>query len=127
MLALPLVFIDLGSNRISVEENRMLANRPSLSMIRKNPEMFIRQFDEWFKDSTGFRENLLAINKTFSEKWKGDVGHYTDGQFVYLIGENGHHYFASHNGILIQKFQGKQFLSENLRWLKTTLIEKAYR
>jgi hypothetical protein len=38
---------------------------------------------------------------------------YTDGQYLYLIGEQGHHYFAHTGGKLIPKFQGKQFLTDN--------------
>jgi hypothetical protein len=45
-------------------------------------------------------------------KWLNAVVQYTDGQYVYLIGEKGHHYFAHVNGFLIPKFQGKQFLSD---------------
>jgi len=113
MMALPLVFIDFKSDRISVAENRMLANRPAYSDIINNPEQFIRQFDDWFKDSTGFREKLLALYKTVNgNKWLNNVVQYTDGQYVYLKGEKGHHYFAYSNGFLIPKFQGKQFLSD---------------
>jgi len=112
-MALPLVFIDLKSDRISAAENRMLANRPAYSDIINNPEQFIRQFDDWFKDSAGFREKLLALYKTVNgNKWLNNVVQYTDGQYVYLKGEKGHHYFAHVNGYLIPKFQGKQFLSD---------------
>jgi hypothetical protein len=112
MLALPLIFVDLESDRISLTENRMLANRPPLAEI-KNPGMFVLQFDEWFKDSTGFREKLLAIYKAVNDenKWLNFVVWYTDGPDFFLIGEKGHHYFAG-NGNLIPKFQGKQFLSD---------------
>jgi len=132
MLVLPLVFIDLKSDRISVTENRMLANCPSLSNIKNNPEIFIRQFDEWFKDSSGFREKLLIIYKVFIEKWINNVGQYTDGQYVYLIGENGHYYFADVGGWMISKFQGKKFVSDEqlsmmakkLEMVKTYLDKK---
>ena len=113
MMALPLVFVDLKSDRVSVTENRMLANRPPFSELKNGPGTFIRQFDDWFKDSTGFREKLLAIYKTVNEnKWLNNVVRYTDGQYVYLVGEKGHHYFAGGDGYLIAKFQGKPFLSD---------------
>lgn len=112
MLAIPLVFVDLSSDRISVTENRRLANRPLLSELKNRPGIFVRQFDEWFKDSIGFRERLLVIYKAINEnKWIRNV-HYTEGQYVYLVGEKGHHYFAGHDGYLIPKFQGKQFISD---------------
>jgi hypothetical protein len=37
---------------------------------------------------------------------------YTNGQYSYLIGEQGHHYFAHIHGRMISKFQGKQLLSD---------------
>jgi hypothetical protein len=113
MLALPLVFADLSSDRVSVPENRMLANRPSFSDIKHSPGTFIRQFDGWFKDSTGFRERLIKLYQVIDKnKWLNNVVQYTDGQYVYLIGEKGHHYFAHVNGFMIPKFQGKRFLSD---------------
>jgi hypothetical protein len=115
MLLTPLVLVDLSTDRISVQENRMLAGRPSLADIKAHPGSFIRQFDAWFKDSTGFREQLVSLyNAIDRNRWlNGDV-RYTDGQYTYLIGEQGHHYFADVNGRLISKFQGKQFLSDEL-------------
>jgi hypothetical protein len=111
MLILPLVFVDLSSDRVFVEENRMLAERPRLADMRNHPGTFIQGFDAWFKDSTGFRERLIKLYQMIDKnKWLNAV-RYTDGQYVYLVGEKGHHYFAS-GGELISKFQGKQFLSD---------------
>jgi hypothetical protein len=113
MLVLPLIFVDLSSDRVSVEENRMLAERPRLADIRNRTGAFVRGFDAWFKDSTGFRERLIKLYSIMGKNaWlNGDV-RYTDGQYVYLVGEQGHHYFAHVDGFLISKFQGKQFLSD---------------
>ena len=110
MLAMPLVFVDLSSDRISVAENRILANRPLLSDLKNHPGTFIRQFDDWFKDSTGFREKLLVIYKAVNENKRLNNVCYTLGQTVYLMGEKGHHFYA--NNDLITKFQGKKFLSD---------------
>jgi hypothetical protein len=115
MLTLPLVFVDLASDRVSVQENRMLANFPKLSDIKRHPETFIRGFEAWFKDSTGFREQLLALYNVISKNKSYNGIWYTDGLFTYLIGEEGYHYFADVNGSLslINKFQGKQFLTDD--------------
>jgi hypothetical protein len=90
MLALPLVFVDLSSDRVSVLENRMLANQPSAADIKSRPGIFVRQFDEWFKDSTGFRERLLVLYKAVNEnKRLNNVVQYRKGQFVYVVGKRG--------------------------------------
>jgi len=113
MLTLPLVFVDLASDRVSVQENRRLAQRPMLVDIKKHPEHFIRGFDAWFKDSTGFREQLLSLyNVMEKNRWLNSIL-YTDGQYTYLVGEQGHHYFADVDGCLIPKFQGKSFISDD--------------
>jgi hypothetical protein len=121
MLTLPLIFVDLSSeNRVSVQENRMLAGFPKLTDLKHHQKTFIMDFDAWFKDSIGFREKFLALyNVIGKNRWLNSINRwlngisYTDGQYVYLVGEQGHHYFASVNGLLIQKFQGKQFISDN--------------
>jgi hypothetical protein len=113
MLFVHLAFVDLSSDRISIQENRMLANLPNLADIKNHQGFFISQFDAWFKDSTGFREQLLMLyNVTVNNKSLGIQIRYTEGQYVYLIGEQGHHFFADVKGRSIPKFQGKQFLSD---------------
>lgn len=113
ILFIPLFFLDLENDRVSVQENRMLAKYPLLSDIRSNPITFIHDFESWLKDSTGFREfslflyNFVEKNKKLSGFW------YKDGQYIILIGDHGHHYFADYNGFLISKFQGKQFLTNH--------------
>jgi len=112
ILTLPLIFIDLSKNRISVQENRMLAEFPNLNIFKKHPVKFIRSFDDWFKDSTGFRKQLLTIyNDMGVNTWMNKVM-YKKGKDIYLIGENGHHFFAEENGFLIRRFQGEQILSD---------------
>jgi len=46
-------------------------------------------------------------NRCFNGVW------YTDGQYTYLIGQQGYHYFADVDGMMIPKFQGKQFLTDD--------------
>jgi len=113
MLVLPLVFVDLSSeNRVSVQENRMLAKFPNLGDLKRHRGQFIRDFDAWFKDSTGFREQFLALyNVIGKNRWLNGIS-YSDGQYVYLVGEHGHHFFAHIDGYLISKFQGKKFIPD---------------
>jgi hypothetical protein len=111
MLTLPLLLVDLASDRVSVQENRMLARRPVLADMKNQPEKFIRDFDDWFKDSTGFRNRLVAMYNVMGNNiWYNGIW-YTDGQYIFLIGEEGHIYLG--NNTLISKFQGKSFLTDN--------------
>jgi len=113
MMSFPLIFVDLSPDRVSVQENRMLAKYPELADMKHHPGTFIREFDAWFKDNIGFRERLLALyNLIGKNNWFNGI-YYTDGQYTYLIGEQGHHYFAHVGGKLIPKFQGKQFLTDD--------------
>jgi len=110
MMLLPLIFVDLSSDRVSVKENRRLAKFPSLSDLKRHPGQFIRDFDAWFKDSTGFREQFLALYNITGMNTMNGV-HYMKGQDVYLVGEYGHHFYAGEHGKLIQSFLGKPILS----------------
>jgi len=109
MIALPLVFVDLSKDRISVLENRRLAGRPKPADIKSNPEKFIRDFDAWFKDSTGFREKLISLYK----KTDGIFGQnaYLDGTSVVIIGKQGHHFHTHYNQLLLI-YQGKRWLDD---------------
>jgi len=111
MITLPLVFIDLSSNRVSVEENRMLAEFPKLTEMKEHPETFVRQFDNWFKDSAGFREQLLALYNFTGMNTKSGI-RYGNGEVIYLVGEQGHHFWTGKDEYLIRRFQGEPILSD---------------
>lgn len=111
MLVLPLVFVDFSTDRVSVLENRKLADRPNLADIKTHPVKFIRDFDAWFKDSTGFREKLLALYNAMEMNTMSGV-RYGNVQAVYLVGEYGHHFYAGQNGFMIRRFQGEPILSD---------------
>jgi hypothetical protein len=108
-----MVFVDLSTDRVSIQENRMLANPPTLSDIKKQPGKFKGDFDTWIKDSTGFREQFLTLYyNTIGKNIPFNGVSYTVGSYTCLIGEQGHHYFTYTNGSMIPKFQGKQYLSD---------------
>jgi len=119
MLMLPLIFVDFSQDRVSVQENRMLANLPQLIDIKEHPETFVQDLDAWFKDSTGFREqligfyNMMAKNTWFNSIWL------SNGKINYLVGKQGHYYFASLksfgdlNSNWMNVFQGKKILPDN--------------
>jgi hypothetical protein len=121
MLTAPLVCIDLYSDRSSEKENRMLANPPQLDDIKEHPRVFIREFDAWFKDSVGFRENLIGLYSVVNNNGLLH-GRYKDGQHIILIGQEGHRYWAGVDKKLISKYQGKPvFSDEELRDFASTL------
>jgi len=109
MLTLPLVFVDLSKDRISVLENRMLAKFPNMNDLKHHQGQFIRDFDAWFKDSTGFREKLISLYK----KTDGFLGQnaYLDGKSIVIIGKEGHH-FHTHGNQLLPIWQGKRWLDD---------------
>jgi hypothetical protein len=93
----------------------------------KHPRDFIRMFDDWFSDNVGFRENFIDYYKEITklENSLHHVQQYKDGQFLMLIGEQGHHYFAYTNGWMVSKFQGKTFLTEKQLHGLTNGLNKA--
>jgi len=110
MLTLPLIFLDFSSDRVSIRENRMLAPHPRLTDLKHHQGTFIRGFEAWFKDSTGFREQLVTLYNVIDKNWR-KTSWYKEGYLVFLIGEQGHHY-SVHPG-QIQKFQGRQVLTDS--------------
>ena len=128
MLLLPLVFVNLHDGIASEQENRMLATRPPIYSLFTQPTDFTRQFDEWFSDNVGFREQFISLYKKLDIL--GTQGH--TGQYYTLIGQQGHRFFADTGGGMISKFQGKaslsdeqlEILSSGLNNIKTYLDKK---
>lgn|GEM_PF-3552863 len=123
MLLAPLVCIDVSGGGISEQENRVLASRPAMGALLTNPSDFVKRFDRWFSDNIGFRERLIRFYQ-LQNSMQNQV-QYMEGEFVYLIGEQGHRYFAELNGMLIRRFQGKYPLSDErasalVDWLNQT-------
>ncbi len=111
-LLMPLLFADFTGGKVSVGENRMLAARPPLSNAFSWPSHFIGQFGDWFSDNLGFRKLFIRLNRSIDARLASS-GQYKNGQYVMLIGQEGHHFFADVDGFLIPKFQGQPFLSDD--------------
>jgi len=109
MLVMPLVFVNLSSDRVSVLENRKLANRPVISDLKKHPGKFIRDFDDWFKDSTGFREEFISLYKKINSYFGST--YYLDGTSIVFVGKEGHR-FHTHYNQLLPIWQGKRWLDD---------------
>ncbi len=67
-LTLPLLFTRWESGGVSQEENRNLAQFPTLVMEGKFNTAFTQEFETWFMDHLGFRRLLINTNKTFLQK-----------------------------------------------------------
>jgi hypothetical protein len=123
MITLPLVLADLSTERVSVQENRMLADFPGFTGMLKQPGHFIRNFNDWFNDSIGFREQKLSLFYLMTRNRWLNGAMSTEGEFIYLFGEEGH-LFLDVQGKLISKFQGMPvFSDEELMSLANKLEE----
>lgn len=61
LLIIPLVFADWTSGGVSESENRNLAKFPQLIVNGKFNNAFTSQFDVWFTDHLGFREEMISF------------------------------------------------------------------
>ena len=109
-LIAPMAFADPRGGEVSEQEKRVLAERPPMQGLLEGPQGFIRQFDAWFTDNTGFRANMLGLFRQLDRL--ETQGQYADGDYIYLIGQEGHRYFAGYEGFLIYKFQGVAILGD---------------
>jgi hypothetical protein len=104
MLLIPLFLTDLRNGLVSVEENRMLADRPPLSSIN-HPRTFIQNFNGWFNDHIGFREKFISLQRTLN-RFQKEGPQYREGNLTYIVGKEGHHFYTGSNYEMISKFQG---------------------
>ena len=109
VFVMPLVFFDFVGGKISLQENRVLARRPPMSYILQSPSDFVQQFDAYFTDNVGFRENIIGaynrINRSIGQ------GYYLDGASVVFIGKEGHHFHSRYNQIT-PIYQGEPWLGD---------------
>jgi hypothetical protein len=111
MLLIPLFLTDLRNGLVSVEENRILANRPPLSSIN-HPRTFIQNFNEWFNDHIGFREKFISLYRTLN-RFQKEGSQYREGYLAYIVGKEGHHFYTGPNHKMVSKFQGYPIFTNN--------------
>lgn len=68
VLLVPLMFTRWESGGVSVEENRNLAKFPPLVTDGRFNLSFTKEFETWFMDHLGFREQMISTNKTILKK-----------------------------------------------------------
>lgn len=62
VLAIPMVFADYTRGGISEEENRVLAEFPDFEVDGKFNENFSKEFEAWFMDHMGYRQDMITAN-----------------------------------------------------------------
>lgn len=114
VLILPIVFINLKDNQISLSENRKLNEKPVLNDISKlfNGEFF-NEFNSWFKDHIGFRDSIISLKGSIDYKLFNKI----DVNYMY-IGANDELLYMEPE--MLKSYQHKDLLS------KETLLDIVY-
>lgn len=68
VLFLPLLLAKWESGGVSEEENRTLAQFPSLSVDGKFNSSFTTEFETWYRDHMGLRQKLISANTDLMQK-----------------------------------------------------------
>ncbi|MDT8318405.1 MAG: hypothetical protein RQ824_10530 [bacterium] len=89
----------------SVAEKRKLASMPDVGLFFKEPKEFLIQFEAYFNDHFGFREELI---KRYSKQMKKLFG--KSGISKVLRGKNDWYYYSEAD--IIQDFQGLDLFNE---------------
>jgi len=110
ILLIPPLFSDKSGGDVSEEENRVLAERPHLDDLLNTPGDFPEMAENWLADNIRFRRTMIRIYRELNKIETHDQ--YWIGQNMYLIGEDGHHFFAYYSGSMIDKFSGEPILYE---------------
>lgn len=106
MLLLPLCYINLKTNQISVSENRNLVEFPKIDNITKAlSKDFLSEFNSWFNDHIGFREQLIFIKGRIDFKLFGKI----NVNDMYLGKDNELLYFTSD---MLKSYQHKNLLTD---------------
>lgn len=94
MLSLPILFINHEENKASKIENKMLAQRPELYLEDGSlNKLYIAEFEDYFNDNIGFKEEALIVNILLKDKIFGilDIPNW-------LVGEEGNLFYTSGGG-----------------------------
>lgn len=67
VLFIPFLFTRWESGGISETENRNLASFPAFMVEEKFNQSFTKEFDTWFMDHMGFRQELIAVNTSLMQ------------------------------------------------------------
>lgn len=68
VLTVPLLFTNWSSGGVSEDENRTLAAFPNLTAEGRFNQQFTGEFETWFMDHVGLRQELITANATLQYK-----------------------------------------------------------
>ena len=108
VLTLPIVFINLKDNQVSLSENRKLNEKPALNDISKlfNGEFF-NEFNSWFEDHIGFRDSIISLKGSIDYKLFNKI----DVNYMY-IGANDELLYMEPE--MLKSYQHKDLLSKEV-------------
>lgn len=74
MISIPLITVNRTAGQISVAENRALASFPSLKTVEGTfNTQIIKEYEAWFNDNLGFRDEFLKLNTSLQYKLFGNL------------------------------------------------------
>ena len=85
VLAVPLVLTNWENGGVSEDENRTLADFPKVKTAGKWNDKFTSDFETWFMDHMGLRQELITANATLQFKGFNRMLE----KSAYLLGKNG--------------------------------------
>ena len=108
MLIIPLMFMNLKDNQISLSENRKLNEKPTKSNVLEllSGEYF-DSFNSWFKDHIGFRDNIISLKGNIDYNLFSKI----DVNYMY-VGKNKELLYLEPG--MLKSYQHKDLLSETI-------------
>lgn len=96
LLSVPMIFANYTSGGISEDENRTLAKFPDVKIDGKFNENFTREFETWFMDHMGYRQEMITANAKIQYYGFERLLDKSD----YYIGRNGDINYATYSMIV---------------------------
>ncbi|SEC12693.1 hypothetical protein [Paenibacillus sp. GP183] len=73
LISTPLIFINKTTGKVSIAENRVLSGFPNFTVSNKLNTHFNKEFESWFNDNLGFRDNFVKWNTIIQYKLFGKL------------------------------------------------------
>lgn len=120
MICLPLLFFNHEEGKVSEIENKTLAQKPELYLVDGNLNAsYISEFENYFNDNVGFKEEALAVNILAKYKLFGvlDIPNWLLGKDGNLFYTTGGEDIATYTGKNVYSEETMQQITENLGYM----------